>query len=382
MNGGGEASSSLDRVADRRGVALAMAVVALFVFGALLGSAFLVCLGDERVGRKVVRLSQVSAAAEAGALDPLVHWDPRTYNRLEVRDSAPFAGRLEDGTGTYRGSVTRLGPQLFLVVAEGVGTDGEVRGRAGTLMRLHPLQLVADAALKTRGPLDIGESARLSGLDRAPYGWICPPVGAPLPALRSAPADSGSPLWTGCAATRCLEGDPPYEADSLEPAAALLTFGGVTLADLRAVAAPVLAGGTIWVQPSMENGTCVTAAPANWGDPYDPAGPCGDYFPTVFSTADLSVTGGRGQGVLVVEGDLMVTGGFDFRGVVVVLGSFRSVGSGCRIDGALISANRALEPQTVDGATTIQYSSCAVEKALAGSGRGVLLGGRAWLDVY
>src|SRR5439155_1075262 len=60
-----------------------------------------------------------------------------------------------------------------------------------------------------------------------------------------------------------------------------------------------------------------SANPANWGDPNraTPAGACESYFPTIHVLGDLKVTTGRGQGVLLVDGDFTVAGNFAFPGV-------------------------------------------------------------------
>jgi len=106
------------------------------------------------------------------------------------------------------------------------------------------------------------------------------------------------------------------------------------------------------------------------------------HFPAVYSIGDLIVRGGQGQGILVVDGDLTVGGDFHFFGVAIVLGRFQTVGLGSQITGAVIVLNSDLEPQSLSDNTRILYSSCAVAEALAGSGRGVLLRERSWLDMY
>lgn len=364
------------------GAALALVVVALFVLGGLASTAFLLSFAEQRVGRKFVRFQQASAAADAGAYAPLSRWDVRTYNRLEIGGSALFSGENADGTGSYEAAVTRLGAGLFLVTSEGKSADNDVQQRAGTLMRLRPLRVTINAALDIRGPLDIGETVRIGGSDRSPYGWNCPPATEPLPAVRSPSPDPAVAPWSGCEPSRCLEGDPLFAAAARVFGSGAFDLGGSTLADLKAVAAHVLPGGNLRVQAVESNGICVTANPNNWGDPYDRVGACGDYFPTIYSIGDLVVHAGQGQGVLVVDGDLTVGGDFHYFGVVIVLGRFMSVGTGSQLTGAVIVANEDLEPQALAGMTRIQYSNCAVGKSLAGSGRGVLLRERSWLDMY
>jgi hypothetical protein len=365
-----------------RGAALALVVVALFVLGGLASTAFVLSFAEQRVGRRFVRFFQASAAADAGVYAPLSGWDVSTYNRLEISGSAFFAGENADGTGSFEGSVTRLGARLFLVTSEGRSADNGVRQRAGALYRLRPLLLTVNAALDIRGPLDMEETVRISGIDKRPYGWNCGPTTQPLPALRSPAPDSGTAPWSGCEASRCLEGEPLFESVPGGYGSGGVDLGGSTLSDLRAIAVHVLPGGDLRVQADESNGICVTSNPNNWGDPFNSGGACGDHFPAVYSEGDLQVYGGQGQGVLVVEGDLTVSGGFRYFGIVIVLGKFLSVGSGSQITGAMIVRNDRFGLQSLAGMTIIQYASCAVDRSLAGSGRGVLLHERSWLDMY
>jgi hypothetical protein len=364
------------------GAALVTVLFALFVLSLLSGTVFILSFGDRQVGRKFVRLQQASAAADAGAYAPLGRWNAEVYNRLPLGGSAGFEGELSDGTGSYHGILTRLGARLFLVTSEGMSADNEVRQRVATVMRLRPLEIEIDAALRIRGPLDIGDGVRIIGTDQAPHPWSCPPAAETLPAIRCPAADPAVPPWSGCAPSRCLEGIPTWEPDTSSINVGTPGLGGATLADLRAVAVHVLQGGIVRPQAVEANGICITADNNNWGDPYDPWGACGDHFPTVYSEGDLHAHSGYGQGVLVVEGDLTVSDGFRYFGVVIVVGSFHSIGVGSQISGAVIVANQDFEPQTLDGMTRIQYSNCAVSRSLAGSGRGVLMRERSWLDLY
>jgi len=364
------------------GAALTAVVLALFVLGMLSTTAFLLSFRERKVGRKFVRFHQASAAADAGVYAPLTRWNAEVYNHLTIGSSSPFVGGMSDGTGSYSGFVTRLGARLFLVTAKGTSADSEVSQRAGSLFQLQPLDIEIAAALEIRGPLDIGESVRIAGADRVPASWSCPQAAGTLPGVKCPTADATVPPWSGCQPSQCLQGDPAWDPDTSAIHVKSLDLVGATLGDLRAVAAHVLDGGIVKPQATEANGICVTADTKNWGNPYDPLGSCGDHFPTVYSEGDLHAHSGYGQGVLVVEGDLTVSDGFRYFGVIIVVGSFNSVGMGSQILGAVIVANQDFEPQTLGGMTRIQYSKCAVSRSLAGSGRGVLLRERSWLDLY
>jgi hypothetical protein len=136
------------------------------------------------------------------------------------------------------------------------------------------------------------------------------------------------------------------------------------------------------VSPSWRFGSCNTQDPSNWGDPRDPQGTCGGYFPAVWSESDLVLDGIRGQGVLMVNGDLTLAGGVEFQGPVLVKGTLKTTGVGGRITGAVIARAISLGRAAVLGAPVVRYSRCAVSRALTQSAVLVPLSERGWAEFY
>jgi hypothetical protein len=170
-------------------------------------------------------------------------------------------------------------------------------------------------------------------------------------------------------------------------------FGDVTFDRLKAHAGVVLSDSTLTypVHPSLVpvGKRCDADDPSNWGEPRRteasavPA--CRRYFPIVYAAGPrLTIAaGGRGQGVLLVEGDLEITGDFDFWGLVVVQGGIKIFGSRVRITGALMAADLSPDDRNrLGGDTTIQFSSCTLKEALAGAAFAEPLGQRSWVQVY
>src|SRR5205085_1176536 len=116
--------------------------------------------------------------------------------------------------------------------------------------------------------------------------------------------------------------------------------------------------------------TCTTANVNNWGSPLAPNGPCGTYFPIIWIDADVSINGNNGQGILIINGDLSVQGGFEFYGPVIVRQTLKTTGTGGHFNGGVIAANTDLGAITVLGDAVINYSSCALSKALNNSAQG------------
>ena len=96
----------------------------------------------------------------------------------------------------------------------------------------------------------------------------------------------------------------------------------------------------------------------------------------------LTINGVQGQGVLLVNGNLNVQGGFEFYGPVLVKGTLSTQGTGGHFQGGVIAANVNLDQNTVLGNAVINYSSCALAKALQNSAPAAPLRSRSWANLY
>jgi hypothetical protein len=172
------------------------------------------------------------------------------------------------------------------------------------------------------------------------------------------------------------------QEDSTITDSSLTTFGDARLSGLRSLATKVVPGGTLQVFPAVNGAVCDRSPAGNWGSPLLPAGPCGNYLPVIWADGDLTIDGGQGQGILLVDGDLRVQGGFSFYGPVIVSGTLSTTGLGGRFVGGVVAANVNLEQSTLLGDAAITYSSCTVSRSLQASARGALLRERSWVNLY
>ena len=93
--------------------------------------------------------------------------------------------------------------------------------------------------------------------------------------------------------------------------------------------------------------------------------------------------GARGQGLLLVEGDLEIAGGFEFYGLIVAKGGIKINGNGNKVVGALLAQDVDIDDQnSISGNTTLQYSSCALTKAIQGSAFAEPLAYRSWAQLH
>jgi hypothetical protein len=353
---------------DERGMALALAIFALVVVGALVAGAFLAGHLEQRTGRSTLYAEQAADAAEAGAAMTIAEWDTGTLNALPPGATASFPTVTLAGRSAYRPTVTRLNDQLFLVKSLGTRANASggtlARRTVAVVARLASLGEGAGAALTSGRSVEIaGSDVVVSGDDAAVEGYACVP-GASRPAMRT-----DSPTSTVFA-----------------------MFGDVGFDRLAAHASIVLPDTTLTssLRPSVANdGRCDVSDGANWGEPRrstDTAlDACRRYYPIVYAKGSrLGIAGGgRGQGVLLVAGNLDITSDFDWSGLIVVKGGVRISGARTRITGALLAANEPDDSRTrLSGAATLQYSSCALRHALQGAAFAEPLGQRSWVQVY
>ena len=123
--------------------------------------------------------------------------------------------------------------------------------------------------------------------------------------------------------------------------------------------------------------------------PLLPTHACFNFFPIIWlnnPNDEWNFSGGEGQGILLVEGDLRVTGDFQFYGPIYIKGHIETAGGGGvqHFHGGMIAANADLDQNSVLGTADIVYSSCAIERAVlnnAALSRAVPLGQRSWVDL-
>jgi len=96
----------------------------------------------------------------------------------------------------------------------------------------------------------------------------------------------------------------------------------------------------------------------------------------------LRLNGVTGWGILIVEGDLTLGGGFTWNGIILATGSVTLNGGGgpnaINIQGQLLSGTSTITDVTVNGSNTITYNSCYVKKATSQAPLNVL----SWKQNY
>ena len=81
----------------------------------------------------------------------------------------------------------------------------------------------------------------------------------------------------------------------------------------------------------------------------------------------LKLNNVTGYGILLIDGDLELGGGFTWFGPILVTGSvtLNGGGSGINVHGQILSGTSTLTDVTINGGNVIQYNSCELKKAFA-----------------
>jgi len=112
---------------------------------------------------------------------------------------------------------------------------------------------------------------------------------------------------------------------------------------------------------------------------------CYNYFPVIWAKGKFTQSNGRGQGILLVDGDFVASGGGEFKGLIIVRGSFTTSGGGIKLFGAMFVRDSSVSNDVMSGSTVVQYSSCALQTVMAKVGLGNLaqpVRRRAWADMF
>lgn len=375
---------------DERGMALPMAVFALVVIGALVAGIFFTGRIEQRSGTNGAMSAQAFETAEAGVALEMANWD---YNSMAVPDTLAITQTSLGAKSAYSGSVERLSQTMFLLKVQGEQyssttqtPENLVSSRlVARLLKLSPVEITVQAALLARGDVTVRGTAQLDGGDTNPPTWDPDEYGCEPADDVTGIRTSGDVRFSG---SPDVEGSPPYEEfySGLQDSTFMRPFN-----ELKGGADIIFpTGGNLSPLPTVllsATSVCNVGSDLNWGEPYGGSGlgivePCQSHYPVVLSRGNLRLNNGRGQGVLLVEGDLTLAGNFEFNGVIIVTGTFDASHGTNVVHGAVMSSNGVLDDMTLAGTPTVNYSACAVARALNGAAAVEPLAGRGWVQLY
>ncbi len=376
---------------NQQGFALPVAVFALVVVGVITTGAFFMARNEGRIGVSSEHAGLAFYLTEQGLADLMGDWNFVRFGELPVWGDTIFTRGYAD-VGRVRTRVTRMTDYLYFVDAGGTVTMGGAMlsgasRRVGVTIRLESADIAPPAALTTRGPTQLSGTADVHGEDEMPPGWggVC--FGSPLENKPGILTDNASQVSRQGGAE--ITGDPAVQEDASIDDETFTEFGELTWEELTDMANIRLSGGTIntMAPDSTAVGVCRAgqAFPLNWGNPENPGAACSDWYPVIHITGNANIqSGGVGQGVLLVEGDLELRGNFVFYGIIIVQGSLDTQGSGNRVYGGVTASNADFESQSLTGGSVVTNSTCAVSRAIRENSsltRVRPLVSRSWVDL-
>jgi len=383
------------RFGRRRGLALATTLFAIVVIGTIISAALFASTQEQRSATSQLYVERALAAAEYGQNAVLIDWDRERTWRMPNGDTLRRTYTVAGGA-VATAVVTKLNRTTFLVASEGSAGPTEqsrAQRRTSMVLTLDIPQLRVPAAFTARGADTVAGSSTTNGTDMNPAGWDCP---APGPVAAGIATGDSAMTYSG---TRyVINGDPPVDRTAAaNDTATYFNLGGTTYSDMAALAAapgqgivftPLL-GTTLaltGINPVAVGATCVLSN-TNWGDPWraTPPSPCESHMPIIHIKGNASITGGgggRGQGILLVDGNLAMAGNFEFHGLVIVRGRVSFTGTGTKVFGAVLAANTGGSANLISGNVQLQFSRCALNTLLARRAYPKPTKERAWADMF
>lgn len=377
---------------DRRGFALPAAIGALVIIGVLITAGFFMAQQELRIGVASKHANMAVNIAQMGANEVLGNWNGYQLGNIAVWSDTVLTDTIANGIWTV--SIANANNYLYFLTATGEVTEGGALWAGATrtigiTTKILFAEIDPPAALTTRGTTVVKGNAVINGTNTTPPSWDSYCTGFPTNDTTGVITNDTSLI--GTSGKGAVLGSPAYDQDSTIVDSTFTNFGDMDWAELTALAAAE--GKNITSLAPTINGTgpdttasgrCNEATLTNWGDTL-PTAACGAYFPLIYSSADITIqSGGQGQGILLVDGDLSLRGGFLFYGIIIVQGNFETSGNGNRIIGAVMAGNGLLDDQSITGGSEVTYSRCTIQRSIlnnASLSRARPVERRSWVDL-
>lgn len=386
---------------NRPGFAMFIALGALVIIGVLVAASSYITLQEGRLGQNQLAESRSFSAAEYGLNKVQADWDKTPNMNMAVGTSYDTAYAL-NSKDTAKVRYTRLNNETFWIVSEGRSFVGSTQyanrtavKRVGAILRLRIPTIKANGAITGAGHVNVQGSAEVRGANDIPAGWDGCDLTAPgkaaivvahpdslsiqKPANVTGPTGSST---NGSAIDPLAADSNTYVRYGDETWNALVSQANVTITqemgpDAHPDTFPV------------PGGACNKSLITNWGEPWRPTKAvmpaCYNYFPIIYATGNLKLNQGRGQGILLVNGDLRANGQFEWWGLIVVRDDFKKGNGNAEIHGAIMARNATPDDAAqneVIGNITVKYSQCSLEHAMRGSAQVVQAKERAWAELF
>ena len=415
------------RLRNRRGSALLLVLVAMVVLAILASASMMTALQEARSSRAAQIQQRALTVAEFALNQQLANWTAQRRSlALGAIDSIAVGVALGDTAIVRVQRLTQVDFNIVSVGRAGIGSGlMEAQREVSMLVRMSSPTIRTPGLLTVSDNLQVQGSSLIDGTNRIPSGWTTcgatagsdtvaiayrsthvPEIGNGNQSSSNGNSNNGngnsnngngnsnngngnSNNGNGNSNNGSGGGQPSLTVGALRvsPAAAdtstYSVFGDATWASLTGSATIRLTSTSPNPAP-IGTATSCTASSSNWGEPNRGAGSvvgCQSTFPVIYAPGNLSISSGRGQGVLLVEGSLTITGSFYWVGIIIVRGALDVAGSPTLMGSVMVRSTTGADSR-ITGNARLQFSSCAAQQALGGLGSLVRTGGRSWANVY
>jgi hypothetical protein len=302
----------------KRGFVLPGILFASLLLAAVIGGVWAAAWQSVRLARAAAAETRSRAAAAGSLHELLAEWDAARFNALAAGESDSL--RFTRGPLEHLIVVKRASALRFILTAR-VRGESESERTVVIHARLAALAPAPEATARLRYPPSTEAGAVVHGADEAPVGWDCDPDSA-IVSIHISDTDSMMSLI-----------DDFWDFDRL----------------------------------------------ADWASRQSLAG---DSLPWRYHAGDLVLDGERFTGVLVVGGNLIVRGGAEVVGVVIVRDTIAFEWRGGAIVGRAVSRALRVAAGLPAGSAKVGNSSCAARHAGRSRAPAVALAGVPAADRY
>jgi type II secretory pathway pseudopilin PulG len=339
-----------------RGVTLPMTVLVIAIMGVAVAITYARLSSERRITSDGQAQVDAFSVAQSGLSTYLSNLNSKPVN------PGPWGANYNVAGGTarvdmvmLRDSTSTLLPAVYVITSRGTATGGK-RYDA----RTPPAErTVAAYALWTPAPLDMDAAiTSLGGMDKAGGSGTMNGVDAcgvkpPIPGVAvTAGAGVNGTSYTGAASP--IDGNPddtPVNLGTAGPA-------GTAKDEVDIDWAGIVAWPNTSMMPDLVyNGANWPASFTNWPVIRINNNPGGDFEPP-----------SSGKGILIVTGNMTLSGSTTWEGLILVGGYLRSNGNntvrGAVISGLNVKLGQAVGASQMNGSKSYQYDSCALTRAL------------------
>ena len=376
----------------REGFALAGAVLAMVLVGAIVTGGFYAAHQETQVTRSSELGDLAQYIAEQGLETVIASTNANTLGGLttNVPQVVANAVNVQYGgktVGNYTVTINRLTQWLFSVSSTGTVTIGQAGNNSNSrrtvtnVVRIRNVDFDNQTAVQVFGDLTVTGTSDVVGADTYDNSWSgCSTVSGSA----AVTAQPGAVVQTQGSGQ--IQGAINYQSMG---ASNFTVFGDLTWSDLVSMATNVY---TTSANPNPAPTTtgspavCNTADANNWGAPTQPTHECNNHFPIIYAPGDMHISANSvGQGIMLVAGNLTVQSQFEFYGPIIVMGTIDFQG-GAEIHGSVMAYGGGIldASNSTAGNMIVQYSSCAIQRATQGASglvRGVPIRNRSWMDL-